>query len=377
MDEPALLNGRYQLLEQIGSGGMADVFRARDPVLDRYVAIKVLRKDFSGNEEFQKNFRLEARAAANLSHPNIVTVHDFGFADDLLYIVMEYIPGKDLKQLIREKGRFSVETGIPLIVQACAGIGYAHRAGLVHCDVKPHNMIVAKDGRLKVTDFGIARALATIVQGERANVVWGSPLYFSPEQAQGEAPTPASDVYSLGVVMYELLSGTPPFTASSAEELARLHVTARPIPIREYIPDIPAALEEIIMKVLSKEPAARYRTADQLGRVLMQFGTRRNVPVSSPVAITQPPVVNIKPEVAERLPSNRPLPPRPEPAPVPAPAPVYYPPAELAQESPQSSSLFDEFDWIAIALALVTLLAVGGLIPFWMMVFFAWFPPVP
>ena len=161
MSEGALLNDRYQLLEKLGSGGMADVYRSRDLMLDRYVAIKVLRKDFSTNPEFQNQFRLEARAAANLSHPNIVTVHDFGFADNLLYIVMEYIPGKDLKQLIRDKGRFSVQDGIPLLVQACAGIGYAHRAGLVHCDVKPHNMLVSNDGRLKVTDFGIARALTT------------------------------------------------------------------------------------------------------------------------------------------------------------------------------------------------------------------------
>ena len=239
MNEGTLLNNRYQLLEKLGSGGMADVFRARDPVLDRIVAIKVLRKDYSSNPDFQSNFRMEARSAANLSHPNIVTVHDFGFADNLLYIVMEYIPGKDLKQLIRERGRFTVEAGIPLIIQACAGLGYAHRAGLVHCDVKPHNMLVSPDNRLKVTDFGIARALATIAIGERTDIVWGSPLYFAPEQAQGEAPSPASDVYSLGVVMYELLSGTPPFTASTSDELARLHISARPIPIREYIPDIP------------------------------------------------------------------------------------------------------------------------------------------
>jgi serine/threonine-protein kinase len=371
MEQPALLNGRYQLLEQLGSGGMADVYRARDPVLDRYVAIKVLRKDFSGNEDFQKNFRLEARAAANLSHPNIVPVHDFGFADDMLYIVMEYIPGKDLKQLIREKGRFTVEAGIPLIVQACAGIGYAHRAGLVHCDVKPHNMLVSKDGRLKVTDFGIARALATIVAGERTTVVWGSPLYFAPEQAQGEAPTPASDVYSLGVVMYELLSGTPPFTATSADELARLHINARPIPIREYIPDIPTALEEIIMKVLSKEPSARYRTADQLGRVLMKFGTQRDAP--APV-ITPQPAVNIRPEVAERLPARENKPTQPEPEL----ESVYFPPEESVAppaSSPESASVLDEFDWTTIALALFALLAVGGLIPFWMMVYFAWFPP--
>jgi len=367
MTDATLLNDRYQLLERLGSGGMADVFRARDLMLDRYVAIKILRKDYSSSVEFQNNFRMEARAAANLSHPNIVTVHDFGFADNLLFIVMEYIPGKDLKQLIRERGRFSVETGIPLIIQACAGLGYAHRAGLVHCDVKPHNMLVSPDGRLKVTDFGIARALATMTPGERTDVVWGSPLYFAPEQAQGEAPTPASDVYSIGVVMYELLCGTPPFTASTSSELARLHITARPIPIREYIPDIPTALEEIIMKVLSKEPSARYRTADQLGRVLLKFGTLPDPP--KPVPPT--PVVLHTPEAVERLPVNdRPLPSRIEPAP------VYYTQPETVQDAPEPDAAFEEIDWATVGLALLALMAVGGLIPFWMMIYFAYNPPV-
>jgi serine/threonine protein kinase len=357
MTDPTLLNDRYQLLEKLGAGGMADVFRARDLMLDRYVAIKVLRKDYSSNKDFQTSFRTEARAAANLSHPNIVTVHDFGFADDLLYIVMEFIPGKDLKQLIREKGRFSVEAGIPLITQACAGLGYAHRAGLVHCDVKPHNTLVSADGRLKVTDFGIARALSSMTPGEHTDVVWGSPLYFSPEQARGEALTPASDVYSIGIVMYELLSGTPPFTASTPDELARLHISARPIPIREYIPDIPVALEEIIMKVLSKEPSARYRTADQLGRVLLKFGTLPDAPIP-----TSEPV------------KERPQPLRVDPAPVqyvqPEPAPRYVPPPEPPAEEEESA--YEAIDWATVGLSLLALLAVGGLIPLWMMVYFAY-----
>ncbi len=367
MDEGILLNDRYQLIEKLGSGGMADVFRARDLMLDRHVAIKVLRKDFSINPEFQNAFRMEARSAANLSHPNIVTVHDFGFADNLLYIVMELVPGKDLKQLIRERGRFTVEQGIPLIVQACAGLGYAHRAGLVHCDVKPHNMLVAPDGRLKVTDFGIARALATMTPGERTDVVWGSPLYFAPEQALGEAPSPASDVYSLGVVMYELFCGTPPFTASTAEELARLHISARPIPIREYIPDIPTALEEIISKVLSKEPAARYRTADQLGRVLQKFGT---MPDEMPAAAIVPVHVNVAPQIAERLPAkDRPSQPRPEPV-----QPRYIAPESAPQDSPGLASAFEEIDWITVGLSLLAVVAVIGLVPFWMIVYFSWFP---
>lgn len=379
MTEGALLNDRYQLLEKLGHGGMADVYRARDTVLDRYVAVKVLRKDYSGNQAFQDQFRLEARSAANLSHPNIVTVHDFGFADGLLYIVMEYIPGKDLKQLIRERGRYNVEDAIELIYQACAGIGYAHRAGLVHCDVKPHNMLVSKDGRLKVTDFGIARALATITPNELNDVVWGSPLYFSPEQAAGQTPTPASDVYSLGVVLYETLTGTPPFTASSADELARLHISARPIPIREYIPDIPSALEEIVMKVLSKEPSARYRTADQLGRVLKRFGAKPD-PQPEPSIPTQasPPVITLRPDIAERITNQgRTLPPQPQPAPLPYYPPPYTPPPapQPAYSAPTDSTPEENIDWVSVGLGLLAVLFVGGLIPFWLWIYLSYFPP--
>lgn len=370
MDEGTLLNDRYQLIDKLGSGGMAEVFRARDLMLDRYVAIKVLRKDYSINPEFQSHFRMEARSAANLSHPNIVTVHDFGFADDLLFIVMELVPGKDLKQLIRERGRFTVEQGIPLIVQACAGLGYAHRAGLVHCDVKPHNMLVSPDGRLKVTDFGIARALATMTPGERTDIVWGSPLYFAPEQAMGEAPTPASDVYSIGVVMYELLCGTPPFTASSPDELARLHISARPIPIREYIPDIPTALEEIISKVLSKEPSARYRTADQLGRVLQKFGTQPDPLGPTGQQQQQQPqqqhVITLNPEIADRL-----LPKDETPATA-----VSFHEEVTVLDSPRSVPVVEEeIDWVSVGLGLMAFVAVGGLIPFWLFIYLAYNPP--
>ena len=377
MTENALLNDRYQLQETLGSGGMANDYLARDVVLDRPVAVKVLRREYSTNENFQKQFWLEARSAANLSHPNIVTVHDFGSADDLLYIVMEHIPGKDLKQLVRDRGRFPFEQGIPLMIQACAGVGYAHRAGLVHCDIKPHNMLVSKDMRLKVTDFGIARALATIKPGERNDVVWGSPLYFAPEQAAGEGPTPASDVYSLGVVLYEILTGTPPFTAHSADELARLHISARPLPLSEYVPDVPPALEEIVMKVLSKEPAMRYRTADQLGRVLEKFGTAPAPvkPVKEPVS---QPVITIKQDIADRIsPASQPRPPQQDYPPAPAYQPAY--PPQMIQPEPvpayEVSAPAEEIDWVAVGLGLFSVLAWGGLIPFWLMVWFSYFPP--
>ena len=356
MNEGMLLNNRYQLLERLGAGGMSDVFRARDLMLERSVAIKVLHENYSNDIDFQQRFRQEARAAANLSHPNIVTVHDFGFDHGQLFIVMEHIPGKDLKTLLRQRGRYSVEDAIPLIVQACAGIGYAHRAGLVHCDIKPHNMIVTPDGRLKVTDFGIARAMSTILPDERADVVWGSPQYFAPEQAVGEPPSPASDVYSLGVVLYEVLTGALPFTAPTSEELARMHLEMPPIPPSEYVPDIPTALEQIVLKVLSKEPAARYRTADQLGRVLLRFGTQRDASTTPSLSLT--------PEAASTYQ-------QPETQPVPLPAPSAARP-ESVFSAPDLS--IPDIDWTSVGLGLMALLAVGGLIPFWIYIFFLYNP---
>jgi serine/threonine-protein kinase len=363
MESGALLNKRYQLLEQLGTGGMSNVYRARDLMLERNVAIKVLHENYSKDPAFQERFKMEARAAANLSHPNIVTVHDFGFDFGQLFIVMEYIPGKDLKSVLRQRGRFTVEDGIPIVVQACAGIGYAHRAGLVHCDIKPHNMILTPDARLKVTDFGIARALSTIQPDERADVVWGSPQYFSPEQATGDAPSPSSDVYSLGIVLYEILTGALPFNAPTSDELARMHLEDQPIPISEYIPDVPQALEQIVMKVLSKEPSARYRTADQLGRVLLKFGTQRDSPPA--------PALTLTPEAATTY---------QQPEPVPAFEAVRFDDAQRMPSQPPpaypsyASSPSFEIDWATIGLALLALISVGGLIPFWIYIYFLYNP---
>ena len=236
---------------------------------------------------------------------------------------------------------FTPEEAVPLLIQACAGIGYAHRAGLVHCDVKSQNMLVTPDMRLKVADFGIARALSTIHPEEQSDIIWGSPQYFSPEQASGAAPSPASDVYSLGVIMYEMLTSALPFQADTAVDLARLHIESEPVPISEMLPNISPVLEKIQAKVLSKEPAQRYRTADQLGRVLLNFGNARSAPALTltPEVITLPTRVPVNDE---------------------APADVSSP----------------EIDWVSIGLGLVALVAVLGLIPFWLYVYFVYNPPI-
>jgi serine/threonine-protein kinase len=270
MMEPVLLNNRYRLLELVGSGGMAVVYKGTDTLLERHVAVKVLRETFASDPAFLTRFQREARAAANLDHHNIVTVYDVGQDGDWHYIVMEYVDGQDLKSLIRHKGRLSVDETLDIAVQVCAGVGHAHKANLIHCDIKPQNVLVTRDGRAKVTDFGIARALSEAGLTE-SETVWGSPLYFSPEQAAGDPPTPASDVYSVGIVIYEMLSGAPPFQAENATALALKHMREEPSPLTVRNPQVPAQLEWIVRKVLAKEPSARYRNAEQLAHVLEEY----------------------------------------------------------------------------------------------------------
>lgn len=358
MDETNLLNDRYKLLQPLGSGGMAVVFKATDKMLERTVAVKILREDYATDHDFRNRFKQEAKSAANLSHPNIVTVHDFGLDEDQVFIVIEFIDGTDLKSLIRKKGRFSVEDTVGLMAQACAGVGYAHRAGLVHCDIKPHNMLVSHDFRLKVTDFGIARALATIHPDEKSEIVWGSPHYFSPEQAAGGAPSPASDVYSLGVILYEMLTGQLPFEASEASELARMHREEMPRPLRQLNPVVPEALEEITLKVLSKEPAGRYRTADQLGRVLLSFGSL-NQDKTGPIVLPQagnarqtPPAQTYNKTTTPNLSAQR-----------------YSEWAEPYEETLEEED--EGIDWVTWVLGLLAFTAILGLIPFWLFIYFS------
>ena len=351
---------------------MAVVYKAWDLRLERPVAIKILRQNFSFDPTLTERFRLEAKAAANLSHPNIVTVYDFGLDDGKFYIVIEYVPGTDLKAMIKHHGPFTVDEAIPLIVQACAGIGYAHRAGLVHCDVKPHNMLVTPDQRLKVTDFGIARALASIHPEERNEVVWGSPQYFSPEQAAGGAPSPSSDVYSLGVILYEMLTGRLPFIADSPAELSRMHREVAPIPPRRFNPAIPEALEQIILKVLSKEPSARYRMADQLGRILVNYSHQ-----ADPFLANIPPMAGLNSNHAYTIQSSSvaqtsPVTPAPNSV---LPNGAYPRPYNVSNTQPVQENQPNEIDWATILLGLLAVLSAGGLIPYWLNIYFQLNPP--
>jgi len=338
--EPVLLNNRYRLLELVGSGGMAAVYRGEDTLLQRQVAVKVLRESFAGDPAFLARFQREARAAANLDHPSIVTVYDVGQDGDRHYIVMEYMDGQDLKTLIRQKGRLSVDETLDITIQVCAGVGHAHKAGLIHCDIKPQNVLVTRDGRAKVTDFGIARALSEsgITESE---TVWGSPLYFSPEQAAGEPPSPASDVYSIGVMMYEMLAGSLPFQAEKPAALALMHMREEPPPLIVRNPQVPSQLEWIIRKVLAKEPSVRYRTAEQLAHVLEEYSRRSEQ------------MTGWQPAVPGNLPGT--------------PYSLDY--AAEPEPAPTSQALPDRLTW---ALGVVALIAVVGLIPLWWSVYRAY-----
>lgn len=408
MEQERLLNGRYRLVQQHGSGGMAVIYKATDLALGRTVAVKILRPSLTNDQSFLVRFRQEARNVANLTHPNIVTVHDVGQDGNTHYIVMEFLDGQDLKKLIRSNAPLPIERALNLAIQICAGVGYAHRAGLVHADVKPQNILILDSDKIKVTDFGIAQALAATNPPERQKIVWGSPHYFSPEQAQGEYPTPASDVYSIGVVIFEMLTGRLPFIGADQQALAMAHIRDTPPRISELNPQVPTSLDHIIQKVLAKEPSARYRTADQLGRILIAYKEQGREETSGmpPVQVANP--VMSPPVMLEPPQMPQPVTPYPQPAapyapppggayptvaspyqqglsqfptdangwPAPAPDSGYYqaiPAPEIMRSpgyrSPQPQSL----DVVTLLLAFVALIAMTGVVILWIFVWEAYF----
>jgi serine/threonine-protein kinase len=256
------LDNRYTILEHIGGGGMAAVYRAHDELLDRSVAVKILRSQFTNDDEFVTRFRREAQAAARLSHPNIVNVYDVGQDKEVYYIVMEYVSGKTLKEWITN-GPLSVEAAVKIALEIAEALEHAHQNNLVHCDIKPHNILMTKAGRIKVTDFGIARAVSSATMTHTGTIM-GSVHYFSPEQAKGAAIDAKSDIYSLGVVMYEMLTGEVPFTGENPISIALKHLQEEPRSPRGINPEIPPLLEAIVLKAMAKDVDLRYKDIGEM-----------------------------------------------------------------------------------------------------------------
>ena len=255
------LGKRYEVLSKIGAGGMADVYKGKDHMLNRYVAIKVLKKEFKEDENFVRKFRSEAQAAAGLIHPNVVNVYDVGEDRGLYYMVMELVEGITLKEYIDKKGRLSHKETISIAIQMCTGIGVAHAANIIHRDIKPQNIIISKDGKVKVTDFGIAKATTSNTISSNA---MGSVHYTSPEQARGGFSDQKSDIYSIGITLYEMVTGQVPFDGDSTVSVAIKHLQEEITPPSEIVPDIPYSLEQIILKCTQKNGERRYRNTGEL-----------------------------------------------------------------------------------------------------------------
>ena len=273
--EGRLLGNRYELIQKIGVGGMATVYKANDHVLNRYVAVKILRDEFTTDNEFVRRFNTEAQAAARLTHPNIVSIYDVGNEGNVYFIVMELIQGKTLKEIIDEEGTISWKWATNIAIQIASALEMAHRNNIIHRDIKPHNIIITEDGVAKVTDFGIAKAVSNSTITAFGTTI-GSVHYFSPEHARGGFTDAKSDIYSLGVVMYEMLTGRVPFDADTPVSVALKHMQEIPTEPIKINPLIPESLNRIIVKSMQKDPMARYQTATDMLRDLKQVTKNPN-----------------------------------------------------------------------------------------------------
>jgi eukaryotic-like serine/threonine-protein kinase len=338
-----LFDGRYRIVRKLGTGGMANVYLAEDEVLGRRVAIKILNDRHAGDDQFVERFRREAKNAASLSHPNIVSIYDRGEAEGTYYIAMEYLDGRSLKELIVARGQAPVNVAIEYARQILAAIRFAHRHGIVHRDIKPHNVLVDAEGRLKVTDFGIARAGAS--QMTEAGSIIGTAQYLSPEQAKGAPVDQTSDLYSVGVVLYELLTGVVPFSGDTPVEIAMKHLSSTPEPPSSKRAEVPRELDLVVMRALAKDPADRYQSAEEMDDDLARIARGASVsPATEEAAtaiISRPPPTAI---TAVTPPRSR------DPVPY-APPPAYY-----DYDEPRRRAVWP---WI-VALLFVAAAIVGG-----------------
>ena len=255
------ISDRYEIIDKVGSGGMADVYKALCHRLNRYVAIKILKPEYSTDAGFVQKFRAEAQSVAGLSHPNIVSVYDVGEDDGLYYIVMELVEGITLKRFIEKRKKLDVKEAVGIAIQIAMGMEAAHTHHIIHRDIKPQNIIISREGKVKVADFGIAKAATSNTISQNAI---GSVHYLSPEQARGGYSDERSDIYSLGVTLYEMLSGQVPFAGDNSVSVALLHIQSEAIPVRELNPEVPLSVDKIIQKCMQKKPERRYQTAAEL-----------------------------------------------------------------------------------------------------------------
>ncbi len=297
-----ILNGEFHLLEKIGTGGMGSVYRANQTAMSRLVAVKILHPKLTNRKDLVSRFRREAKAMSHLSHPNTVKVLLYGELEDgSLYIVMEHLEGKNLNQTVRSEGPMAFERALPILIQVCGALEEAHRAGIVHRDLKPENIFLCNQGGLKdfpkVLDFGLAKVTEREMRPgsiilTQEGMVFGTPEFMSPEQAQGKPLTPASDIYSLAVILYELLTGKLPFDARTPIEFLQLHVTARPIPLNERVPGrtFAAGLVEVMANALAKKPEHRYQSAADFAAALKSFvTTSKGLTAVMPAPASSPP----------------------------------------------------------------------------------------